>query len=158
MRPPSIVNFSRFYLAAVAIWLINLATGWNRTIATFAENPQFKAQPEMLQIIPTFMAGFSAFVLLLSLLMWWLAAHRRSGFAKWVLVVFYAFATLSVPFIFIGWSTNGALASVLALASWILQTAAIVMLFRKDSNEWFGVDSDPAADGPVVPPPQGPIA
>lgn len=152
MRPQSINNFSRFYLGAVAVWLINLVTGWNRAMGIMQQNPQFRAQPEMMQIVPVLMGGMSALVLFLSLLMWWLVTYKRSSVAKWILVVFYAVATLSLPLSLMSWQVNGALATGLVVIGWLLQTAAIVMLFRKDSNEWFGVSDNDEPEGPLVPP------
>ena len=123
MRPPSIVLFERLYLGGLAIGLINSAI----LISNASESELAGEGPSFFAIVGT--------ALVISLLLWFFVARRRSNIAKWILVALFAVGIIGLPAIL----TEGAfdLSDGLTVATWLLQAAAIVMLFRPESAEWF---------------------
>ena len=83
MRPPSIVLFDRLFLASLAVSLISLALNY----AAIAQ--QVTGAPGMAEL--GLGAGFFAGILVvsyaISVLLWFLVAHKASNVAKWILVV-----------------------------------------------------------------------
>ncbi len=134
MRPSSIVRFDRLYLAAIAIGLIANILGWGATMARLAATPQAAQLGSGGAVV----AGATiALGTLISLLLWYLIAHRASTVAKWVLVVFTAFALVSL---FLGLSGGAVAADAAGIARMIavtLQLIAVIALFRPDAAQWF---------------------
>ena len=123
MRPPSIVLFERLYLRGLAVGLVNSAL-----LVTSVSEAEFAAEG-------TSFFGILATALVISLLLWFFVAHRRSSIAKWILIALFALGLLGLPAILgegVFDVTDG-----LTVATWLLQAAAIWMLFRPDSAEWF---------------------
>ena len=116
MRPPSIVLFERLYLGGLAVGLVNSAL-----LVTSVSEAEFAAEG-------TSFFGILATALVISLLLWFFVA-------KWILIALFALGLLGLPAI-LGEGdfdvTDG-----LTVATWLLQAAAIWMLFRPDSAEWF---------------------
>lgn len=123
MRPASIKLFERLYLGSLAIGLVNSAI-----IVTSVSEAELATEG-------TSFFGILATALVISLLLWFFVAHRRSSIAKWILIALFALGLLGLPAIL----TEGAfdLTDGLTVATWLLQAAAIWMLFRPDAAEWF---------------------
>ncbi|MCP3728971.1 hypothetical protein M9978_00870 [Sphingomonas sp. MG17] len=136
MRPQSIINFERAYLASVLVGLINLAVSWNTKIATMENDPRFSGNPQMAQIGSGMMIGMAALGVLISLLLWYFAARRGSEVAKWILVVFLAFSAVGVASSLAQFAVVGAVSTGLALLAFALNAYAVWMLFKPDAKAW----------------------
>lgn len=128
MRPPSIIQFGRFYLGALAVGLVGNILNWDNATAMLQEEPNAA-------VLGTgFLFISMAVGLAISLLLWFLAARKAVGVAKWIIVVFFAIGLISVPF---SLGQLSGIAMVTSLVAMALQAAAIYMLFRPDAKKWF---------------------
>ncbi len=134
MRPSSIVRFDRLYLASIAIGLIGNFLEWPVTMARLAENPDTARLGSTATVAA---GGMIAAGVVIALLLWFFIARRASVVAKWILVVFTAFAIGSL---LLGFSSGavildtGGIVRIVAVA---LQAAAVFFLFRRDAAAWF---------------------
>ena len=91
MRPPSIVNFERLFLAALALGLIGLVLGFDAATAQLARESALRqlgiGASELL-------IGVSAAWLAIYLLLWFLIARKASNVAKWILVILSAIGAI----------------------------------------------------------------
>ena len=156
MRPASIIQFERLYLASLAVVIIQSVAAYFVMREAFGRLPAgADAPPGTGGMFSGLLIGSIIFGLLLSvgipLLLMWLASRRRIEVAKWLLL---AVSVLSV----LGFLANlvmlvlmpGEVAQDLAgFAQWqaglvaidgvseALGVAALVFLFRRDATEWF---------------------
>lgn len=128
MRPTSIIQFERFYLGALAVGLVGNVLNWDNATALL------QADPNAAVLGTGFLFISVAIGLAISLLLWFLAARKAVGVAKWIIVVFFAIGLISVPF---SLGQLSGLAIVTSLVSMALQAAAVYMLFRPDAKKWF---------------------
>lgn len=133
-RPISIVNFERCYLAAWLIGIVNLALTWNARMEVAAISSGGQINPAMVGTMALVGVVVGSAI---SLTLWWFAARCASAVAKWIVVVFYGFGLLGL----IGSFARGTLlpgaGAALEIAGLVLQTIAIVLLFRPDATAWF---------------------
>ncbi len=138
MRPKSIILFERLYLASIATGLVNTILTYDHSIRQIQQEPSMAALGW----------GAGAFVIifalsiLVSLLLYYLIAHRANVIAKWVLVAFTAFGFLGLPAAF---STAGGAELITVVLINLFALGAVIMLFRADAKEWFagsGVPDD----------------
>ncbi|VVT22834.1 conserved membrane hypothetical protein [Sphingomonas sp. EC-HK361] len=138
-RPPSIVRYEQLYLASVVISLIVGLLTYGTRVDLLAANPQVAtlAQPIVL--------GATAIGLLISAVLWWYTARQPGIVAKWIVVVFAAFAAIGVLLAVPTLMRDGPV-PVYAIAAGIvanaLYIAAAVLLFRADAKLWFGEAPD----------------
>jgi hypothetical protein len=141
-RPPSIARFTLFWFASTALWGVGTLLGWERTRNALLRNPQTVAAADVAQWVGV------GVVAVVSLLLWWLVAHRASRVGKWLVAAAGAFAGFRILLIVGGLLLGGAFhplsQGAFTLAS-LLTIASAVMLFRPDAAEWFG--EEPEADG-----------
>ncbi|WP_109355348.1 hypothetical protein [Sphingorhabdus sp. EL138] len=128
MRPTSIIRFERFYLGALALGLVGNVFNWNNAISMLETDPSTAAMG------PGFLVFSIAFGLVISLLLWFLAARKAVGVAKWIITVFFGFGLISVPFSF---NQLSGLAIATSMVTIALQAIAVYMLFRPDAKKWF---------------------
>ena len=134
MRPPSIVMFSRLFLAALGIGLVNSALNWQASV------DQMAAAGDVLPawVLPaTLVVGLA-----INLLLWWLVAHRGSTVAKWILTVFLGLGLLGFVLAMAQGTFPAGLQGVIGIVTFVLQAIAIGMLFRPDARRWFAGDRD----------------
>jgi hypothetical protein len=130
MRPPSILMFERLFLASLAVSAASIIIGFDATVDQLANEPGTAA----LGIGGGLLAGIVAFGFAISLLLWFLIAHKASNIAKWILIVLAALGLVSLPAMLTGrWDT----VTLLGLGSYALEIAALVYLFRNDAAAWF---------------------
>lgn len=132
VRPQSIVVFERFYLGYLLVGAINIALHWS----IYAALPTVRRSAEVIGewYYPTATAlGF-----IVPLLLWYFAARRASKAAKWVIVIFFAFNLFGLSASFILGTAPTDAAAMLSLGASLLYAAAVWMLFRPQSREWFG--------------------
>lgn len=122
--------FERLFLASLALSAVGIVIGFDAMTEELASDPGV----EQLGIGGGLLAGMMAVGMVISLLLWWLIAHKASNVAKWILLVLAAFGLISVPAMLTGpWNTM----TVLSLATYALEIAALVYLFRDDARAWF---------------------
>jgi hypothetical protein len=141
MRPNSIVMFERLFLASLVLSAISSFFAYDSILAELNRDPALL----QLGLGGTFVAGTMAFSLALYLLLWFLIARKASRVAKWILVAFVAIGLASLVFS-LTVSFTPDLLTLLGLASYALEVAAVVFLFRPDAVAWLKGESptDPA--------------
>ena len=156
MRPASIIQFERLYLASLAVVIVQSVAAYFIVREAFGRMPAGADMPPgMGGMFSGIMIGSMIVGLLFSvgipLLLMWLAARKRIEIAKWLLL---AISVLSV----LAWLGSlvmlllmpGEVAQELAgFRDWqaglvaidgvgeALGVAALVFLFRRDATEWF---------------------
>ena len=129
MRPPSIVMFDRLFLGSLAVSAIGVVIGWQEMAAQLANEPGVAE----LGIGSGLIVGMVAVGFAISLLLWFLVAHKASNVAKWILIVLAALSLISLPGMMAGpWD----LTAILGIASYVLEIVALGFLFRDDAKAW----------------------
>jgi hypothetical protein len=130
MRPPSIVNFERLFLAAMALGVICVVVGYEAATAQLARESALR----QLGIGGSEMyIGISAAWLAIFLVLWFLIARKALNAAKWTLVILAAIgAVFFLPALTGRWD----LALLLDVAYYALELAAVARLFRADATAW----------------------
>jgi len=130
MRPASIVMFERLFLASLVLSLVGVIIGFDGMVDQLASEPGTAE----LGLGGGFLAGAMAVGFAISLLLWFYIAHKASNVAKWILIVLAAFGLISLPAMLTGpWDAT----VLLGLASYALEIAALIYLFRDDAKAWF---------------------
>ena len=137
MRPNSIIQFERFYLAAIGVDVVNTILSWTDWQERALLHPQMLGE---MTLPVTTAIGFAV-----SLLLWFLIARRRSNVAKWLLTLFVLLALVwTVYAIPMGRYALG-LSGLLGVFSTVLQAYAVWLMFRADARRWFtGAQENPA--------------
>lgn len=141
MRPPSIIRFDQLYLGSLALELAHLALGYDALIAGMKANP---GAAERGLDGPGFWFASLGFAMAILLLPWWLASHRASNVARWILAIVAAFGLVSLSLSLGDLPMLEIIAEVVFSA---VEIAAVWFLFRPDSAAWFkhgprGSDAD----------------
>jgi hypothetical protein len=142
MRPQSIVLFERLFLASLAVGVVNFIVGYGAMVEALG------AEPGMQQLglgggfaIAIFAVGTGIYLLL-----WYLIARKAMNLAKWVLVVLVALSVVSLlTTLATAFTLN--LTTMLGLATYILEVAAVIYLFPGDAVAWLkgSKPADPTA-------------
>jgi hypothetical protein len=138
-RPHAIVLFERLYLGA---WLIGLAAtllSWQATYATLMRTP------EVAEVGPVFLYATTAIRVIAPLVLWYLIARRGSVVGKWLVLAFFGVTAAGVLIATLRGAFPGSLGTVLGYVAFVLQFAAVLMLFRADAARWFAADRKEAA-------------
>ncbi|MES2336560.1 MAG: hypothetical protein V4537_00520 [Pseudomonadota bacterium] len=133
MRPQSIVRFEWLYLASFVIGLLSTAQNWGVRNAMLAGN---KDTAHLTWIGPaTTIVG-----IVIALALWWLVARMGNVVAKWVVVVFAAWAVVLLAVLGYGLVTGRGEVLPLAIGALqnILYVVAAAQLFGADTPAWFG--------------------
>ena len=140
MRPNSIVLFERLFLGSLAVSAVASVIAYDSVLAEVNSDPAMA----QLGLGGGFVAGMLALSLAIYLGLWFLIARKASNVAKWVLVVFAAIGMVSLAASLSSFRPD--LGSLLGLASYGLEIAAIVYLFRSDAVAWLKGEwnADPA--------------
>ena len=130
MRPPSIIDFERAYLASLALGIVNTAIHW-QTVERSFEDPALQT----LGAGPGIVVGILAFSIAISLLLWFFIARRASTVAKWIYVVFIAFGVIGIisSLTTLPFGTQ----LILNVVAQLLQFFAAWLLFKPDAKAWF---------------------
>ena len=140
MQPKSIQRFDICYLGSIGLFVVSFFLGYDATLAEMQAQMEAAAQAQGgggFQIGGGFLTGVFIVSLSISLLLWYLVSNKANVVAMWILVIFFLLGLLGIP---------GALrqlpsiASILGLASIVLQAAAVFFLFKPDSKAWFAKD------------------
>jgi hypothetical protein len=138
MRPASIVNFERLYLAAIVLSLLTTYLVWNETLVLV------QAQPGA-QLGETFLVGVTIAGLLIQLVLWYFIAREGSSVAKWIFIVLLGLGAISLIINFASGAVITQIPVLLGLLSFALRAVAAWLLFRPDAAIWFGEEA-PSAD------------
>lgn len=128
-RPSSIRIFDSLYLGSIALNLANLVRDWDAHLLYAREELAGTGlQPE------TLLALSMAFFLGLSLILWFMVAHLRVGFVRYLLAALLVYE--AVPLANIAEDGLG-YSDIVVILALVLQTVAIAFTFRADARAWF---------------------
>ena len=139
MRPASITIFERCYLGAWILGLINTALSWDIAQEILNANPAIAELGP--GFVSTMLIGGTAIGAAITLTLWYFVARRGARVAKWIVVILYALGAVSFLRQLMGADTVMRLGFGILFVQFILQTIAVVMLFRPDTKSWFGETS-----------------
>lgn len=134
MRPASIVQFERLFLAAAGIGLLGQLLSWNAIIASL------RAQPSTAGMGPGSVIAVLALIYAVILLLWYFAARRHSVAAKWGCSIWFVVATVLQALQLLAIVRGGlhlSLAGVLGWLSYALLVWSVSYLFKPDADAWF---------------------
>lgn len=142
MRPPSIIQFERLFLASLVLGLLNNALGWKELVSAVGTNPDLHQLGIAPGAVIGVVVGLIGLGVVINLALWFLIARRGSNIAKWILTVLMVLGIVSM--LFSGLGHQGlTLPLILSLAALALQIAAVFELFRRDAIEWLRGPLDP---------------
>jgi hypothetical protein len=131
MKPPSIDRFSQIFLASLALSVVYSALTIDRSRKVLALNPGTA------NLGDGFLFATIAFGFAISLLLWFLVVRRRSGIARWVLVVLTVAGLIWAPGTMRAAMAIGTGYFALAASSLFLQLVAVGFLFTREARDWF---------------------
>ncbi len=131
MRPASIVNFERLYLGGVALGVLNSFLTWDQQIEQLKADPNTAAAGSGILLVTTIIS------VLIPLLLWFFIARKASVVAKWILVVLFVIGLIVLAVGLSQGTLPSGIGMVLAVVSFLMQAAAVYMLFRSDAKAWF---------------------
>lgn len=137
IRPNSIIQFERFYLAAIGVDAVNTVLSWSD------REERALLQPQMFGdlTLPVVTAiGFG-----IALLLWFFVARQGSAIAKWILTIFVTVALAWTLYAIPTGRYSLGLSGLLGLFSTVLQAYSAWLLFRPDAGPWFGPKKKVAA-------------
>ncbi len=142
-RPASIVRFEQFYLGHIVVGLVG------SSVALFgSDNPALAQANET--VGPWLLPLMLGLGVLTQVLLWYFISRKGAAVAKWILVALTALNLLGAVFLLFGLVTGfGAesrslVGSLFSLGASALLIAAVAMMFRPDTQAWFG-EAAPAA-------------
>lgn len=139
MKPPSIARFEQVYVASILLGWINAGLNWPASQARLAANPA------LAPIVAWLLPAMQVVSIVIAFLLWYFIVRRPTVVAKWVQVVFAAFAAIGVVsalgFIAAGRATVTP-AAIVGLVANVLYITAAVLLFRPDARLWLGEEPD----------------
>ena len=130
MRPESIRRFDIFYLGSLALSVVDFFLERDAVVA----QAEAQSRAANVSLGGGFVTGAFVFWMALLLLLWFLASHKRSGVAKWIIVLLAVIGLWGVPGLVTGAFTT---AKIVSLLSFVLSWVAIYFLFRPDAKGWF---------------------
>jgi hypothetical protein len=131
MKPNSIVQFERLYLASIAVWLLQSLLQFESNVATATAQ--------------TGQAGLGGLVIAMTLAIlavaigiWYLVVRRRSAIGKWILSIWFLIQTCLIALAIFAAGLSFQLGILLNLLGYGLGTWALSYLFKPDAEEWLG--------------------
>ena len=131
MQPASIISFERFFLGALAVDVLAGILAMETNLAALKANPATAGIGS-----GTLIALLLAYVAL-GLLLWFLAARKRSVVAKWILSAWFVIASCGLALSLFQGQFFG-LAVYLGWIAYALRAKAVSDLFKPDADVWFG--------------------
>ena len=131
MRPASIVQFGRLFLASIAVSAV--ADG----LAFYAAATAPKVDPLIAKMGVIPITLFQLVPYLIALGVWYLIVSKRSVFAKWVASGLFVLSTCIMALTLFKGGFNLGLISLLSWAAYLLRAWAVSYLFKPDADEWF---------------------
>jgi hypothetical protein len=122
--------FERLFLASLAISAISTFFVYDGVERALTTDPSM----QRLGLGSGFLIGLLVASFAVYLLLWYLIAHKAANVAKWILLVLVVLGVLtSLPGVF---QASFDFATLSGLAAILLEIAAVVYLFRTDSDAW----------------------
>ena len=132
MRPNSIRQFDRYFLASIALGLFNSVLSASDSLAMLNSDPATAQAGFSLAFVIT----TSVFVLGMPLLLWFFISRMASNVAKWILVVMTVLGLLMLPLMLPRMMEYKTATLVITGVLTLLQLFAITFLFRADAKAW----------------------
>jgi len=131
MRPASIVQFERLFLAALALDAVVGALTWSAEIASAA-----KAYPQFAGAVAALVSCMMLGTIAIGLTVWYFAARRASVAAKWVAAIWFVIGTVLLALSLMR-GISFALPVVLGWLAYLLRAWGVSYLFKPDAEAWF---------------------
>src|SRR6516225_4555172 len=146
--PSSVVTAVRLMYAGAVVSALSLVVGLV-TISSL-RNSLHKADPSItstqLHNLQTVVVVGSVVIGLISIGLWlWMAVTNKTG-KSWARIVATVLFGLDTLFLLLGVARAGAAAGTLvSILTWLIGGGAVILLWRKDSSEYFAEQSAPRA-------------
>src|SRR5215510_7578306 len=146
--PPSVVMAVRLMYAGAVVsavsLVVGLATVGNLRDALHKSDPSLT--PTQLHNLQTVVIVGSVAIGVISIGLWlWMALMNKAG-KSWARIVATVLFGLDTLFLLLGLARAGAAASSLvSILIWLIGLGAVILLWRKDSSEYFAAQSAPQA-------------
>lgn len=134
-RPRSIRWFEQCYFGAIALSALSLVIFWPQLMPALAASPGMERLGE--GAMKTIIAVSILTAALVILLLWYFVARRGSTVARWLTVLFLAYAIYSTATGLMSGGTPSTLATICSGLSLLLEIVAVAMLFMPDARGWF---------------------
>jgi len=146
--PPSVVQAVRLMYAGAVVSGLSLVVGLATvsSLRTALHKSQPSLTPAQLHNLETVFIVGSVVIGVVSIGLWvWMALTNKAGKA-WGRIVASVLFGLNTLFLLVGVARAGAEAGTLAsILTWLIGLGAIILLWRKESTEYFAAQSAPQA-------------
>ena len=150
MRPTSIRRFELVYAANIVVAVVALVWVFSRLPAFMPAMPA-DAPAGLSRMIPVFVAVVAVVAVLIKVLLWYFIARRGSDVARWIFVILFVLAALSIArtaFFYGSAMFRGGTISIvsptISAIDFALRTICLVLLFQPDATAWFKGERRPA--------------
>ena len=146
--PPSVVMAVRLMYAGAVVSAVSLVVGLATvgSLRTALHKSQPSLTPTQLHHLQTVVVVGSVAIGLISIGLWvWMALMNKAG-KSWARIVATVLFGLDTLFLLLGVARAGAAASsVVSILIWLIGLGTVILLWRKDSSEYFTAQSAPRA-------------
>jgi hypothetical protein len=146
--PPSVVMAVRLMYAGAVVSAVSLVVGLATvgSLRTALRKSEPTLTPAQLHNLETFFIVGSVAVGLISIGLWmWMALTNKAG-KSWARIVASVLFGLDTLLLLLGVARAGAAASSLvSILTWLIGLGAVILLWRKDSSQYFTTKSAPQA-------------
>ncbi len=146
--PPSVVMAVRLMYAGAVVSAVSLVVGLATvgSLRTALHKSRPSLTPSQLHDLQTVVVVGSVVIGLISIGLWvWMALMNKAG-KSWARIVATVLFGLDTLFLLLGVARAGAAASSLvSILIWLIGLGTVILLWRKDSSEYFTAQSAPRA-------------
>ena len=146
--PPSVVMAVRLMYAGAVVSAVSLVVGLATvsSLRTALHKSDPSLTPSQLHNLQTIVVAGSVAVGLISIGLWvWMALMNKAG-KSWARIVATVLFGLDTLFLLLGVARAGAAAGTLvSILTWLIGGGAVILLWRKESSEYFAEQSAPRA-------------
>ncbi|WP_454886872.1 hypothetical protein [Sphingomonas oryzagri] len=150
MRPTSIRRFELVYALNIVVAVAALLWAFARLQAFMPAMPA-DTPAGLSRIIPVVVAVMAVVAILIKVLLWHFIARRGSDVARWIFVVLFVLAALSVARAAFFYGNEVLSAGTIPIVSltisaidFMLRTICLVLLFQADATAWIKGQRRPA--------------
>ena len=146
--PPSVVMAVRLMYAGAVVSAVSLVVGLTTvsSLRTALHKSRPSLTPSQLHDLQNIVVVGSVVIGLISIGLWvWMALMNKAG-KSWARIVATVLFGLDTLFLLLGVARAGAAASsVVSILIWLIGLGTVILLWRKDSSEYFTAQSAPRA-------------
>jgi hypothetical protein len=146
--PPSVVQAVRLMYAGAVVSAVSLVVGLATTgsLRTALHKSDPSLTPAQLHTAQTALVVGSVVIGLIGIGLWvWMARTNQAG-KSWARIVATVLFGLDTLFLLLGLARAGAAAGTLvSILTWLIGGGAVILLWRRDSSEYFATQSPPRA-------------